>query len=94
MADPEEETLDLTGSGGAGFAKGDVKFDIEKEKIALAKLILIGLAVIFVMSFLFLVAKCPFIDNESAKTAFEFIKETFPPIVTLVLGAYFTRKND
>lgn len=90
-----EELLDLTEAGGAGFEKSDVKnFDIEKEKIHLAKWVLAGLAVLFLVACLFYVAKSDNISNVAAKEVFDFVREAFPPIVTLVLGAYFTRKAE
>ncbi|PRY03784.1 hypothetical protein [Paraburkholderia sp. BL25I1N1] len=90
-----EELLDLTESGGAGFEKSDVKnFDIEKEKINLARWVLTGLATLFLIACLFYVAKSDYVSNAAAKEVFDFVREAFPPIVTLVLGAYFTRKSD
>ncbi|KVD26433.1 hypothetical protein [Burkholderia ubonensis] len=89
-----DDLLDLTQAGGAGFDANEVSFNIEKEKIALARLVLLGLAILFGVSFVAYVAKCQYIDGNSAKTAFEFVREAFPPIVTLVLGAYFTRRGD
>jgi hypothetical protein len=90
-----ENAFDLTESGGAGFGKSDVKnFDIEKEKIHLARWVLAGLAGLFLVACFFYVAKSDSINNAAAKEVFDFVREAFPPIVTLVLGAYFTRKSD
>ena len=90
----KEETLDLTESGGAGFSKSDVKnFDMEKEKIHLARWVLAGLLILFILSFVAYVAKLTFIDEAATKEVFDFVKVSFPPIVTLILGAYFKSKD-
>ncbi|WP_233850458.1 hypothetical protein [Paraburkholderia sp. HD33-4] len=90
-----EKSLDLTEAGDAGFSSGSVKnFDIEKEKIYLARWVLAGLASLFLMACLLYIAKSDYIDNAAAKEIFDFVREAFPPIVTLVLGAYFTRKSE
>ncbi|RQZ27476.1 hypothetical protein DIE16_31380 [Burkholderia sp. Bp9090] len=95
MADPVEGPLDLTEAGDAGFGTSDVKnFDMEKERIALARLVLLWLAILFVLTLGAYITKSAYIDSGSAKAVFEFVREAFPPIVTLVLGAYFTRRGD
>jgi hypothetical protein len=98
MADGDDqptEAFDLRKSGGAAFEKSDVKsFDIEKEKIQLARLVLAGLAALFFVVCIFYVMKSDDVNNAAAKEVFDFVREAFPPIVTLVLGAYFTRKSD
>lgn len=78
--------------GGHGFAKDDV--NIEIEKLALARLVLGGLGLLFLVSSCAHVAKGQYIDATAAKEVFDFVREAFPPLVTLVLGAYFTRKSD
>ncbi|MGV7245533.1 hypothetical protein [Caballeronia sp. M23-90] len=92
MSQPPKE-IDLTVSGGEGFSRSEVKFDVEKERLRLAKWVLLGLAVLFFASLLAYVTKVSFLNSDSTKEAFGFVRESFPPIVTLILGAYFRSKE-
>jgi len=69
--------------------------DFDVQRLRLARHILCALAAIFifvVIGYVWVSARSH--GSEAAKEVFEFVKETFPPIVTLILGAYFTRKSD
>lgn len=69
--------------------------DFHKERLRLARHVLIGLAVIFVfvmVGYVWVSARSH--GAEAAKEVFDFVKISFPPIVTLILGAYFKGKSD
>ena len=81
--------------GARGFARTDVEaFDIEKERLALARSVLAGLAGLFLIASCAHIASGESIDAAAAKEVFDFVKGAFPPLVALVLGAYFTRRCD
>jgi preprotein translocase subunit SecY len=90
----ESRDIDLTEKGGGGFKQSAVKvFDPEKERMTLAKYVLFGLVLLFLLSFLAYVVKYPGLDDKAAKEVFDFVKVSFPPIVTLILGAYFKLRD-
>ncbi|KWA65531.1 hypothetical protein WL28_25405 [Burkholderia ubonensis] len=85
----EVESVDVDESG--------VKPDAAEfqERLKLAKHVLLWLALIFI----FVVVGFVWVSTlkfgaDAAKEVFDFVKISFPPIVTLILGAYFKGKND
>jgi hypothetical protein len=85
----EVQDVDIDASG---VNVGAAEF---QERIKLARHVLMGLGGIFVfviIGYVWVSARSK--GASAAKDVFEFVKETFPPIVTLILGAYFTRKNE
>ncbi len=71
------------------FKSGSVGFNVEQAKMRLALWVLAGLASLFAGSTLIYA----FDNVASAKDIFDFVKVSFPPIVTLILGAYFKSKD-
>jgi hypothetical protein len=67
-----------------------VTFNLQRERMVLAKWVLFGLFVLTVLTFvLYLHA-----DGDKGKDIFEFLKISVPPIVTLILTAYFKEGRD
>jgi len=92
----DAERFDLTKAGNKGFLVGDVngvEFNVEKAKLRLAAWVLCGLAVLFALALASYVFKASFVDSTATKEVFDFVKVSFPPIVTLILGAYFKSKD-
>jgi hypothetical protein len=67
-----------------------VDFNPERARLDLARAVLIG---IFILT-LFVTSIYAFSDDTSrSKEIFEFFKISIPPIVTLILGAYFRNEK-
>jgi hypothetical protein len=62
--------------------------DRERDKIQLAKWLLLGLAVLFALG-----AIAHFTNPGKGGSVFEACKTILPPIATLVLGYYFSEKS-
>lgn len=62
----------------------------QRERLKLAKWILGVLALLVVLSWVALW----FAPPEAGKSIFDFAKTTIPPLVTLIIGAYFNRSSD
>ena len=67
-----------------------VRFDADKERMNLAKWILLVLLLITFVAFNLHVYKA----GAEAKGVFDFYKVAIPPIATLILGAYFKSNRD
>ncbi len=79
--------------GGRATGKGELRFLLEpvrfeREKLGLAKWLLLGLAILFGLS-----AAADLFVGDQGKTVFEACKTIFPPIATLVIGYYFSEKS-
>jgi uncharacterized membrane protein len=68
----------------------EVKFNADKEKLNLAKWVLFGL---LILSF-YVISIYTFRVGDQSKEVFEFFKIAIPPIVTLILGAYFKNNGE
>ncbi|HEX4966226.1 MAG TPA: hypothetical protein VF173_35790 [Thermoanaerobaculia bacterium] len=79
--------------GGIATGKGDLPLllepaRLEEERFWLAKWLLLGLVVLFVLS-----AAADLFAGDQGKTVFEACKTIVPPIATLVIGYYFSNNS-
>jgi len=63
-----------------------IAYHPDKERLSLAKSVLLGLTIIFVLSMVLFVC-----SPEQGRAIFEIASHGIPPIVTLILGYYFSK---
>jgi hypothetical protein len=84
---PQREDVFVSASSGTQIR---VEFDPDRERLNLAKWVLLGLFLLSLVTFYVYVYQA----SEQSKALFDFYKVAVPPIVRLILGAYFKNGRD
>jgi hypothetical protein len=84
---PQHEDIDVAQTFDR---KLEIVFDVDRERMHLARWVLLGLFILSLVTFYTYVYQV----GEQSKAIFDFYKVAVPPIVTLILGAYFKHGRD